>query len=91
MQEKEDLLVLVKTDMLLQEKGFNSLREYLLELDSSKVKLYDEFFYNFEEDKVISIHQPIHPSYSNLNLICDKVESGYILISLYDLKKMLSL
>ena len=91
MQTKEDLMVLVKTDLLLHEKAFNSLRECILELDYSKLELYDEFVYNSEEDKVVSIHQPIHPDYSNLNLICDKVENGYILISLYDLKKMLSL
>lgn len=89
MQKEE--CILLETDLLLHEKEFEMLRECILQLDSSKVQFLDEFVYNSEEDKVVSIHQPLHPDYSNLSLICDKVERGYILIDLYYLKKMLSL
>lgn len=89
--QNEKSVILLEADLLLHEKEFEMLQECISKLDSSKIKFFDEFVYNSEEDKVVSVHQPLHPDYSNLDLICDKVEHGYILIDLYYLKKMLSL
>ena len=91
MQEDVNCIVLMKVDFLMHEKEFDALRNFVSELDFTDVKLFDEFDYNMEEDKVILIHQPIHPDYSNLDLIYDKTQDGYIVLDLNSLKRFVAL
>ena len=84
MQENEKI-VFVKTDLLIQENGFESLRECVSNLDLEMVDMFDEFTYNSEGDSVIRISQRVHPG------VFPKIQNGYILINLNDFKKLLSL
>ena len=91
MQHPDELLVLVKTDLLLQEHGFNSLRNYVLTLDPYELELYDEFDFSPDENEIKTKRQLLRASYSYFNILCNKVKHGYILVSFSDLKKMLNI
>ena len=90
MQHPDELLVLIKTDLLLQEHGFNSLRNYVSTLDPYELELYDEFDFSPDENEIITKRQLLRASYSYFNILCNKVKHGYILVSFSDLKKMLN-
>lgn len=84
MQENEKL-VFVQTDLLIQENGFETLREYLTHLDLETVDIFDEFTFNSEGNGIIHVSQRLRLS------IFSKIQSGYILTNLNDLKKLFSL
>ena len=89
MQHTDELLVLVKTDLLIYESSFNALRDYVSTLDTSNLESYDEFIFSPDEDKIITKRQLLRPSYSYFNILCNKVKHGYILIRFSELKRML--
>ena len=86
MKEK-NCIVFVKSDFFLFESNFDVLRDFISHLDSAKVEFLDEFNYDLENNKVVHIHQPYHPDYSNLSLMCNLIENGYIAINFCVLKK----
>lgn len=84
MQENEKI-VFVKTDLLIQENGFEALRECVSHLDLETIDMFDEFTYDNEGNSVIHISQRLRPG------VFSKIQTGYILINLSDFKKLLSL
>ena len=87
MRENE-ILVLVQTNLFMHEKEFDLLRTFISNLDLTTVRILDEFAYNIELDEI----EQIHPQdITNFGSICFKVQHGYALINLSDLKKLLSL
>lgn len=88
---RKDIVIFVRTDFLKHEKEFNLMRDFVLNLNPKDIKFFDEFNYDSENDKMVHIHnQPIHKDYSNFSLICDKLENGYMALSLYELNQFFS-
>lgn len=89
MQEK-DCIVLVQTDLLLQEKGFQALRERISNL--KEIQSFSEFVFDSGNDRVIIIHHmQLFPCHSNFNFVNNMVKGEYVLMNLENLKKFLSL
>ena len=88
MQSKK--FVLVETDLLLQEKGFEDLRNFVANLDFDELQMYDEFCYDINKDEVVCIHPKLNPFISSMNFVCQEIKKGYIYTDLNNLKKLLS-
>lgn len=95
MQENDskDLLVLVKANLLLEEIGFDSLRNCLLKLNFDDIELYQEFEYDFDKEEVVAKRCSFYAAPTNLvGKLFNKIQKeDFILISLNNLKKFLSI
>ena len=95
MQENDskDLLVLVKANLLLEEIGFDSLRNCLLKLNFDDIELYQEFEYDFDKEEVVAKRCSFYSAPTNLvGKLFNKIQKeDFILISLNNLKKFLSI
>lgn len=95
MQENDsnDLLVLVKANLLLEEIGFDSLRNCLLKLNFDDIELYEEFEYDFDKEEVVAKRCSFYAAPTNLvGKLFNKIQKeDFILISLNNLKKFLSI
>ena len=90
-KNKNEIYVFVQTDLLIQEKLFELLRECILCLDVTRLALFDEFCYDAEKDKVVQLHSTPYKRKSNSAWMCEKLENGHIFTSLASLEKILSL
>ena len=91
MQEKENCVVLVDYNLLNFEKGFEKLREKLINLDLTHLSSFDEFYYDSDNDKVDLKHHFFTPDFSMKQWMEDMTNKGYVFISFNFLKKYLSL
>jgi len=76
---------------LLHEKTFEELREFVRKLDGSELHMYDTIDYSSEHDDLAISHPVSFLTTTELKYTISKVQMGYILISMNDLKKYLSL
>lgn len=89
-RDKNEILVFVQTDLLLQENLFGLLRECILNL--TDVEFLDEFYYDAEKEIIMQTSSPLFTDASNLLWIREKLEKkDCIFISLTNLEKVLSL
>ena len=85
----ENTFIFVKADLLLHENSFEALRNYIN--SGKKATNMYSLEYNVEETDIICVpYDPLF-EYATLSLIADKLDKGYIFLSLINLKKMLSL
>lgn len=83
----------VKTNLLLEEKGFELLRKFIKNLDSTELNMYDVLDYSAETDDLIIIHSKAEdfPQFTAGDWICVKIHYNYILTDMDNLKKLLSI
>lgn len=95
MQENDskDLLVLVKANLLLEEIGFDSLRNCISKLNYDDIELYQEFEYDFDKEEVVAKRCSFYAAPTNLvGKLFNKIQKeDFILISFDNLKKFLSI
>lgn len=90
MQQKENCIILLETYFLLHEREFEMLRKFISHLDSTKLELYDEFYVT-EKNEISILHHPFSSSLPVNDWMYDKINEGYIVTDLKNLKKLLSL
>ena len=90
----EKLIFLVKPDLILHEKTFEKLREYVESHDASKLNVnhYHTLEYSVEDDEIVYYPTDFSLYTKSEDLLQRKiVESGFILLNFKKKKKMLSL
>jgi len=90
-KNKNEIFVFVQTDLLLQEKLFELLRECILNLNLTDVRSMDEFYYDIDKNEIRKFHSVLHPTFTNINWATAKLKNGNIFINLSNLEKLLSL
>ena len=90
---EKQLIFLVKPDLVLHEKTFEKLREFVEKLDSSKLNIfyYHTIDYSAENDEILYYHTDFSLYTRSWDLISKNIIEGYMLINFEDLKKLLSL
>ncbi|MBQ2938637.1 MAG: hypothetical protein IJE05_07240 [Clostridia bacterium] len=101
MQVSEDLTVFVKTDLLLHEKEFNALLDFIKNLEQSDLRNDDCIDYSAEEGCItVTSLMTGNQKTTTPKLILasvypkeriDALASGYILLTIGSLKKLLSM
>ncbi len=91
--ESKNLLVLVKTNLLLEEVGFDSLRNCIANLNYDDIELYQEFEYDFDKEEVVAKRCSFYEAPTNLaRKLFNKIQKeDFIFISFDNLKKFLSI
>lgn len=89
----EKLIFLVKSDLVLHEKTFEKLREFVEKLDFSKLNMYHyhTFDYSAENDEILYYSTDFSLYLKSQHLIDYKINDGYILLNCESLIKFLSL
>lgn len=89
----EKLIFLVKSDLVLHEKTFEKLREFVEKLDFSKLNmyLYHTIDYSAENDEILYYSTDFSLYPRSQDLIDHKINDGYMLLNCESLIKFLSL
>ena len=89
----EKLIFLVKSDLVLHEKTFEKLRDFVERLDLSKLDMehYHTLDYSVENDEILYYSTDFALYTRSQDLIDNHIIAGYMLINFEDLKKLLSL
>ena len=91
----ENVALFVKRDLLLQEKGFEQLRECVSSLTPSQLNdmcHFQTIDYCSEIDRVCLCNYHTRDAYDSSNYIAYKIcVEGFVIIDFYSLKQMLSL
>ena len=89
----ETFIFLVKSDLILHEKTFEKLRDFVEKLDSSKLNmhLYHIIDYSAENDEILYYTIDFAIYIRSQDLIDKKINTGYMLLNFESLKKVLSL
>lgn len=86
--------ILVKADLLLHENEFSVLRDFMQNLDFSTLKSDDCIEYSMENNCIIVNHLVPDDRFLRLGAIemmkDDKISSGYILLTIETLQKIIS-
>ena len=90
---EKQLIFLVKPDLVLHEKTFEKLREFVERLDLSKLDMenYHTLDYSAENDEILYYSIDFALYARSQDLIDNHIIVGYMLINFEDLKKFLSL
>lgn len=89
----EKLIFLVKSDLVLHEKTFEKLREFVEKLDFSELNMYHyhTFDYSAENDEILYYSADFSLYLKSQHLIDYKINDGYMLLNCESLIKFLSL
>ena len=89
---QKNVVFFVKTDLLLQEKGFKALRNFFKDIGNDVLEMYCSIDDISDKNGLLinSLHiDLLRPNINNL--VLEKILSGYILTDVKSLKKLLSI